>query len=151
MPNDPLTPRSTDRRRRPTAPWDALFHGRRRGPRRADERARPYFADRYPARSLALAGLVLFLSVFDALATLALLADGRCEEANPAMQALLDLGPAAFIAGKLALTAACLGIVVVAQFQQLFVPRLRAGRVLTAAAVVYGALVVYQSGLLIAL
>lgn len=152
-PDGPGTPErrapiAGDRRRRPTGPWSAFRGGRRRGPRRADERSRPHFVDRVSPGAAALALLLLALSMADALATIALL-DSGCVEANPAMRCLLGYGAGAFLGGKMALTASGLLVILTCRHHHLFTPSWRVGHLLPGLAGVYGAVNAYEVVLLL--
>jgi len=97
-----------DRRQKATNPlspkWS--FKGQRRGGRRKTDDER--FVDKYSGWfSLALI-IVLVLCVFDGLATLYHLFNGTATELNPIMGYAIRLGPQRFILLKLALTFACL-------------------------------------------
>ena len=141
-------PRSTaDRRRRPTSPWDAFRHGRRRRQRRADEHRRPYYVDRFTRRAVVLALLLVAASLGDAVATLFLL-DAGCVEVNPAMRLLLEHGAGAFLAGKLALTAAALPVFLICQHHYLFGSPVRVSHVPPILVGIYGILGAYQVSLM---
>ena len=137
-----------DRRRRPTGPWDALRpRGRRALPRRAEERAGPYFVDRIDARSFTLAVLLLVLTIVDGAITLMLLGAG-CEEINPAMDYLLGRGPLHFLLGKYALTTAGLPFLLIFRRHTLFGTRLRVGHLLPVFVGLYLILLGYQFALI---
>lgn len=117
----------TDRRRRPTSPFDAFRpDGRRRSPRRAEERHGLYFVDRFPAGLLAMIVALLGLTLLDGILTLELI-ELNSEEANPVMAHLLSRGDLAFLMGKYVLTAAGLPFLVVYQHYPLFRSRFRVG------------------------
>jgi hypothetical protein len=137
-----------DRRRRPTSPWDALrLRGRRMRNRRADEDARPYFIDRFPAYLVASGVLMLVLTLVDGVFTLVLL-DAGCQEMNPAMGYLLGIGPMAFLLGKYALTAAFLPVSLVLNRCFLFGTRFRVGYLFPIFVALYLLLIGYQMVLL---
>jgi hypothetical protein len=81
-----------DRRHRPTPMWGrhALFGGRRRSVRRAEEREGA-FVDVHGPRVLALVLTIVALNLLDAWFTLLFLSHGG-RELNPVVQAVLDLG-----------------------------------------------------------
>lgn len=87
-----------DRRERPTRPWLDLFSPLRRiRGRRATDRAS--YVDRYSKREVALLLTIFLLNVADAFMTMIWLHRGG-REANPVMDFLLDIGPAAFLLQK---------------------------------------------------
>lgn len=83
--------RGPDRRRRPTPMWSrhALFGGRRRTMRRADEREGAYVDVHGPRLFVLVMGIVA-LNLLDAWFTLLFLAHGG-REMNPFVQGVLDL------------------------------------------------------------
>jgi Domain of unknown function (DUF5658) len=86
----------------------------------------------------ALLAATLLFNLIDLVLTTTLVTLGLASEANPLMAALLDLGPVAFAAAKIA--AVSLGVLVLARFHA---HRLaRAGTIATFAA--YGALMVWH-------
>ena len=97
---------------------------------------------------IAVAALLLALSVTDATATLALLESG-CEEANPVMRRLLDWGVGPFLAGKLALTTSGLGVLLVARHQRFAFRSVRVGNFLPGLAIVYAFVNAYEVALLL--
>jgi hypothetical protein len=140
--------RMSDRRRRPTSPWDALrANGRRRGPRREEERRGAYFVDRFDGGTLALVVALLALTIADGVLTLALI-DLNSEEANPIMALLLARGDRAFLLGKYIMTAAGLPLLVVYQRHPLFGSRFRVGWLLPAFIALYLVLLCHQWTLL---
>lgn len=102
--------------------------------------ARPGFAP-------LLALIILGLSVLDAAATLSLLAAGG-EEANPAMRLLLAHGTEAFLAGKIALTAAGLAVLLALRGHRLFGSRIRITHILQGLAAAYATVLVYELALM---
>ena len=96
-----------DRRRQPDRRrlswrtfWYALVGGRRRGPRRREERERPHYVDFYQDHRLLLWTLgIIGACALDALLTLTILARGGIE-LNPLMRLLLDLGTYPFFYAK---------------------------------------------------
>jgi hypothetical protein len=88
----------TDRRRRPTRPWDGLrgWNRRRQARRHAEE---PVYVDVFRARDGLLLIAIFVLNLLDAGFTLVYLSRGGTE-ANPAMAHLLSLGNHAFLAQK---------------------------------------------------
>lgn len=90
--------RRRDRRARPTRPWLDLFSPLRRARgRRASDLAG--YVDRYTKQDVALLLAIFLLNVADAFMTMLWLHRGG-REANPVMDFLLDLGPAAFLVQK---------------------------------------------------
>jgi hypothetical protein len=137
-----------DRRRRPTSPLDALrFGGRRRWPRREEERHGAFFIDRFDASTLAMIVVLLGLTLVDGLLTLRLL-EINCEDVNQFIGYLLKRGPMAFLAGKYVLTAAGLPFLVVYKYYPLFGTRFRAGYLLPVFLGLYLVLLCYQWALL---
>ena len=133
-----------DRRSRPTSPVDALrFNGRRKAPRRSDDRAGDYFVDRFDAVTLAMIVGLLALTIADGVLTIELL-DSSSEELNPFMAHLLDRGRHAFLAGKYILTAAGLPFLVVFKNYRLFGTRFRVGYLFPAFIGLYIVLLAYQ-------
>jgi hypothetical protein len=98
----------------------------------------------------ALGALLLILSTVDAVATLVLL-DAGCEEINPAMRLLLGHGTAAFLGGKLVLTALGSLVLVVFQARPLFRSPVRVIHALAILVGLYAVLNVYQATLLLAI
>jgi hypothetical protein len=140
--------RTSDRRRRPTSPRDALRpQGRRSRPRRSEERQGAYFVDRFGAGTLALIVGLLGLTICVGILTLELL-DLNSEEANPIMAHLLSRGDLAFLLGKYILTAAGLPFLVVYQQYPLFGSRFRVGWLLPAFIALYLILLFHQWTLL---
>ena len=114
-----------DRREEPTRPWDALPPaGMRMRARRADEHARPYFVDRFPAILLAAIVLLVIASMADAVITVRLLAAGGTE-INPLMDRLLERGLLPFFLGKFLLTAIGLPLLLIFGNFYLFRTRFR--------------------------
>lgn len=141
-------PRRTDRRSRPTSPLDALrFKGRRRRPRREDERLGTYFVDRFHAGTLALIVALLGLTIADGVLTIELIGLNS-EEANPVMAHLLQRGELAFLMGKYIMTAAGLPFLVVYQHYPLLGTRFRVGWLLPVFVGLYLVLIFHQWSLL---
>jgi hypothetical protein len=90
--------RRSDRRSRPTRPWQDLFSPlrRARGRRESD---RTGYVDRYSKQDVGLLLAIFLLNVADAFMTMLWLHRGG-REANPVMDFFLDIGPAAFLAQK---------------------------------------------------
>jgi hypothetical protein len=110
------------------------FHPRRRGPRRTAD-ASLASTDLHDARWLAVALLILILSIADALLTLTLLNHGALET-NPVMGALLHGDGHGFAAIKIGLTAT--GVVLLT-----LLVRVRAFGRLPVSTLLYGVLAVY--------
>jgi hypothetical protein len=140
--------RGTDRRRRPTRPWD-VFLGRRRrqGSRRADEEGKSHFTDRFPRSSFWFAVLLLVLTIADGVITLVLLEAG-CEEVNPLMRYFLNHGPMAFLLGKYLITAAFIPVTLSLNRSFVFGKRFRVGYLLPVFVLLYLGLILYQVALL---
>ena len=138
----------TDRRMRPTSPFDALrLRGRRLWPRREQERRGAYFVDRFDALTLGVIVTLLMLTIADGVLTIELL-DTNSEEMNPIMARLILQGHQAFLVGKYILTAAGLPFIVVYKNYRMFGTRFRIGFVLPIFVGLYVALISYQSRLL---
>ena len=139
---------ATDRRTRPTSPLDALrINGRRRRPRRGEERRGAYFVDHFHAGTLALVVALLGLTIADGVLTLELISLNS-EEANPIMAHLLRQGDSAFLIGKYILTAAGLPFLVVYQHYPLCRSRFRVGWLLPVFVALYLVLLLHQWNLL---
>jgi hypothetical protein len=141
--------RHSDRR---THVLRALMHGsfkpRRRGPRRADERALSAVDWHHP-QWLAIAMLIVVFSCADALLTLMLLERGAYET-NPMMAPLVVRSAFAFAVVKIGLTAG--GVVLLTQLALLRAfGRIPVGVLLYLVLAIYGALIAYEFGLLNAL
>jgi hypothetical protein len=134
----------TDRRARPTSPFDAFrLAGRRVSPRRRDEREGAFFVDRFDTSTLALVVSLLALTLADGVLTLELLSL-HSEEANPFMKYLLHRGPLAFLLGKYLLTAFGLPVIVVCKNHPMFGSRFRVGFLLPVFIGLYAVLITYQ-------
>jgi hypothetical protein len=134
-----------DRRQRPTRPLDALrCCGRRKAPRRSQDRAGNYYVDRFSATTLVMIVGLLVLTIVDGVLTVELLDSSRGEEINPFMAYLLGRGRHAFFAGKYLLTAAGLPFLLVFKNYRLFGTRLRVGFLFPAFIGLYLALLFYQ-------
>jgi hypothetical protein len=133
-----------DRRKRPTSPLDALRPGgRRKAPRRREDRSSNYFVDRFDAATLAMIVSLLGFTITDGVLTIELL-DRNSEELNPIMAQLLGSGHHAFLAGKYILTAAGLPFLVVFKNYRLFGTRFRIGYLFPAFIGLYLLLLSYQ-------
>lgn len=112
-----------DRRRGDAFNWRFLFRGgQRRTIRRAEDRQRIFYVDRYGETLFAVIVFILFLSVLDAIFTLLLLQHGAVE-INPMMAFYIDVGPYAFLAVKYGLTS--LGVVLLLLFRNVVLKSLR--------------------------
>lgn len=87
----------------------SVFLGRRRGPQRAGELAKPFYKDRYEAGLLLLVLAILILCITDAGLTLLILEKGGTE-LNPVMVWLLEAGSRVFFFTKYLITT--LGVMV---------------------------------------
>ncbi len=133
-----------DRRQRPTGPMDALRgRGRRKAPRRCEERVGTYYVDRFSVTTLAMIVGLLMLTIADGILTVELL-DSHSEEVNPFMAYLLARSRHAFFAGKYVLTAAGLPFLLVFKNYRLFGTRFRVGFLFPAFIGLYLTLLVYQ-------
>jgi hypothetical protein len=127
-----------DRRRRV---WWSVCYGsfnpRRRSPPRRLNDFRFHSLDWHSAHLLAVAIVILLLSVGDAFLTLALL-QGGANEVNPVMAVSIHRGAAVFAALKMGLTSA--GVVLM-----VYLARYRFMRLLRVEWVLYGVLIAYMS------
>ena len=142
-------PRSrTDRRLRPTSPFDAFrLGGRRAGARRGEDSRGAFFVDRFDTVTFVCVLALLSLTILDGVLTIELLAMNG-EEANPLMGYLLNRGPLAFLLGKYVLTAFGLPFIVVYKNYPMFGTRFRAGFMIPVFIGMYVGLIGYQSILL---
>src|ERR1700730_124284 len=124
------------------------FNPRRRGARRADERA-VNAVDWHHPQWLAIAMLILLFSCADALLTLMLVERGA-SEANPLMAPLVGGSGVAFALVKIGLTAGGGGLLAPLSRVRAF-GRLPVGVLLYTVLAIYGALIAYEFGLLNAL
>ena len=99
-----------------------LFNGRRERIRRADDRDRTFFFDRYNQKLFAAITAILMLSICDALLTLILI-DRGASEINPVMAYFLKYGPLPFIIAKYILTS--FGVVILLIFKNTFLTKVR--------------------------
>jgi hypothetical protein len=137
-----------DRRGEPTRLWDAFsLTGRRQGNRRADERRRPHFVDRFSSATFVLVLLLLTASIVDAVLTIHLLREGA-DELNPLMDHLLARGIQPFLLVKYVLTAGGLPLLVIYQNHYLFGTRVRVGHLIPIAVAMYAILIGYQFALI---
>ena len=91
--------------------------------------------------------LLLIFSVMDAVITLSLL-DTNCEEINPVMRRLLNMGLFHFMVGKYVLTAAGLPVLLIFQDRHLFGTRFRVGYLIPIFVGLYVILLAYEYWLL---
>jgi hypothetical protein len=121
------------------------FHARRRVPRRAGEQTLAAVDWHHP-QWLATAILIVVFSCADALLTLALIEQGAYE-VNPLMRPLVGGSPLGFTLVKVGLTGG--GVVLLTMLARMRVfGRLPAGLLLYALLAGYGALILYEFGLL---
>ena len=96
-----------DRREKPTNPFSLrAFKGKRYGGRRKGDDDR--FVDKYSDRLFLALIIILILCAFDGVATIYHNIHGTAVEFNPVMDFAIQLGSRKFIVLKLALTFACL-------------------------------------------
>ncbi len=126
---------ATDRRRRTLRSlFTGSFNPRRRGPRRVRDGSLTS-TDWHESQWLAIALVILLLSVADAVLTLTLVQHGALE-ANPVMATFLALDPDVFVAFKIGLTAG--GVVLLT-----LVAKVRAFGRLPVSAILYMVLAAY--------
>jgi len=121
------------------------FHARRRQPRRTSEQALAAVDWHHP-QWLAIAILLLIFSTADAVLTLELVRNGAYE-ANPMMRPLVTGSGLVFALVKVGLTAGGVVLLTVLARMRVF-GRLPAGLLLYALLAGYGALLLYEFGLL---
>jgi hypothetical protein len=133
-----------DRRREPTNPWGAFPPaGRRMRNRRADERLRPYFVDRFSTALLVVVLMLVIASLVDAVLTIRLI-DAGGGELNPVMDRLLRHGVLPFLLGKYLLTVIGLPVLLIFKNYYLFGTRFRVGYVIPLTVILYAVLIAYQ-------
>ena len=115
--------------------------GRRRTPRREEDRQGCCAIDVYGPKILFMVLLILTLSVLDALLTLYLIGHGAVE-VNPVMAFFLAYGPFVFFAAKYALTSASTLLIVINSRAFVFGTKVRAQALFVVFALPF-ALVVY--------
>jgi hypothetical protein len=133
----------TDRRRRVW--WSVLygsFNPRRRRPARRLNDSRFHPVDWYSAHLLAVSVGILLLSAADAFLTTILLVHGAAE-VNPVMAALAYRSVAMFAAFKMAMTGACI-VVMVFLGRYRFMRMIRVEFVLLAVLAAYASLIAYE-------
>ena len=123
-----------------------FFSGVRESVRRAEDRKRIVFLDRYDPSMLIPIILVLILSLLDAALTLILIARGA-RELNPVMQYYINHGPKVFLLVKYGLTAASVLIIVLIYESLASRYRLRS-TILPVFAAVFGCVVLWELYLL---
>ena len=111
--------RSGDRRRKPTNPFSLRSHrGRRQNVRRAADRRRSPYTDRYGRKVFLAALLLLLLCIADGLYTLLHTSMGATE-LNPLMDTLLQVGPYFFFGVKFFLSACAIILLVMYRYNPL--------------------------------
>jgi hypothetical protein len=136
--------REPDRRGQPTSPWGAFsFAGQRRRNRRAGDRRRPHFVDRFSSATFILVLMLLAASIVDAVLTIHLLREGA-DEINPLMDHFLAHGVQRFLLIKYVLTAGGLPLLLIYQNHYLFGTRIRVGYLIPIAVAMYAVLIGYQ-------
>jgi len=120
-----------------------LFNGRRERIRREEDRRKVFFFDRYHPKLFAAITAILMLSVFDALLTLILIANGS-SELNPVMAYFLRYGLLPFIVAKYVLTSG--GVVILLIFKNVFLTkaRIRARSLFPAVIIAFVAVIVWE-------
>jgi hypothetical protein len=137
-----------DPRQTPTSIRDAIFgSGQRMEHRRAPDRDRPYFVDRFSSTALVLILTLLACTFLDGMLTLELV-DINCAELNPAMRYLLSKGPVPFLLGKYILTAAGLPVLLIFKNHRFLHTSFRVGYLIPVFVLSYTALITYQIHLL---
>jgi hypothetical protein len=135
--------RRPDRRTRPTSPWAAIWPGGRRAKnRRAEDRRRPYFVDRFSSAELVFVLALVAGSLIDAGLTIYILLDGGGAEVNPLMRCLLDRGIDTFVIGKYLVTVVGLPVLLIFNNHRVF--GMRVGRFIPVAVALYAVLISYQ-------
>lgn len=138
--------RAADRRRRTLRSLlTGSFNPRRYGPRRARDGSLTS-TDWHEPQWLAIALVILLLSVADAVLTLTLVQHGALE-ANPVMAAFLAVDPDLFVAFKLGLTAGGVVLLTVVAKVRAF-GHLPVGAILYTVLTAYAALITYEVWLL---
>jgi hypothetical protein len=123
-----------------------FFQGIRESVRRAEDRKRIVFMDRYKPSLLIGTMIILSLSLLDALFTLILIEQGA-SELNPVMRYYLSHGPQVFLLVKYGLTAFSVFIIVVAHENITHRYRLSAG-IFPLFAALFGGVVIWELYLL---
>lgn len=112
-----------DRRNRPALDLRSLVRGGRRSHiRRAEDRRRNFYVDRYRQSLFGVIVVILFLSVIDAILTMLLLQHGAVE-INPIMAFYIEVGPYTFLAVKYGLTS--LGLLLLLLFRDVVLKSIR--------------------------
>jgi hypothetical protein len=125
-----------------------LFNGRRERFRREEDRRKVFFFDRYNPKLFAAITAILMLSVFDALLTLVLIANGS-SELNPVMAYFLQHGLLPFIVAKYLLTSG--GVVILLIFKNVILTKtqIRARSLFPAVIIAFVAVIVWELFLMI--
>jgi len=133
-----------DRRESPTPIWAPLrIGGMRTNARRAADRGRAFYVDRFSALMLAMIVTLLLACIADAAITICLVNAGH-GELNPLMDVLLQRGVLTFFVGKYLLTAVGLVALLVFKNHFLFGTRFRVGYAIPVLLGVYTVLIAYQ-------
>lgn len=128
--------------------WHSLFMRRRVGMRRDKDHRTSHYVDILDKTTIWLSISIIVMSCADSFFTLILIQEGRAVEANPIMKALMESDTMLFVAGKAAVTIACLIFLVAHKHFWLFNNRLKTRTVLFAAFIGYAALINYELVLL---
>jgi hypothetical protein len=112
--------------------------------RRAEDRLRHYYVDRYGWRGVLSICLVVVLSLADATFTLRLVTVGAAREINPLMDYFISLGPVVFLFAKYLLTGACMIVFLVLKNYRLYGSRVTVKDLIWFVLIGYAALIVYE-------
>lgn len=133
-----------DRRKKRFNPFHRPFSsGRRRLPRRQEDRCRFCLFDYYSPKLFYAVILILMLTVADAILTLWLISEGA-RELNPVMAYFLGFGPTVFMTVKYMITSVSVVIVVLLNYVLVKRVRLRIGDLLHYFAGCFAAVVVWE-------
>jgi len=140
-----------DRRSKPTSPFtsSSLF-GARKHVRRAEDKNRHIYVDRYSTRAVLTVVVTVLLSLADAIFTIKLVGRGA-EEINPVMDFFLQDGPVPFLIAKYLLTGTCLVLFLVHKNHPFLFGLIRVKSLMVGALVIYTLLIFYELNLLFTL
>ncbi len=117
--------------------------GRRRIPRRQEDREGSFAIDVYCSKTLFVILLIVSLSVLDAMLTLYLVGHGAVEM-NPVMAYFLSHGPLIFFGAKYLLTCSCTMLVLINSRSFLFGTKIRAEALFVAFVIPFALVVKWQ-------